>query len=294
MGTILTTVLAGAALLGVAAAAEPVAGLAPGEGVRHFAMTESPDGRSRLFTEQTPAGMRLMEMRKGADGEWSAPAPASFTDPTFFDADPFFDPRDGSLLFMSQRPHSGREPERRDFDLWRAERMGDAWGVPAPLGGGINTPEQEIFPSVDRNGVIYFASSRPGGAGGNDLYRAVPDGEGWRMENLAALNTAASDSNPAISADGRTLIFFSAGWAGAGDVDLFVSRLGREGWGAPRNLGPAVNTAAGEFAPGFSADGRTLFFSREAVLMQAPLKPLLKAARRASPAAPPAGPAPAP
>ncbi|TMB35799.1 MAG: hypothetical protein E6J61_01045, partial [Deltaproteobacteria bacterium] len=47
-----------------------------------------------------------------------------------------------------------------------------------------------------------------------------------------------------------------------GDTDLWVSFRDGEQWREPRNLGVPINTADGEFAPGISADGAWLFFTR--------------------------------
>src|SRR4051812_9993241 len=78
----------------------------------------------------------------------------------------------------------------------------------------------------------------------------------------AVVNDANTNSNPLIAADGSFLVFASDRPGGQGDTDLWVSFRGPEGWSEPRNLGPPIDTAEGEFAPGLSADGRLLFFTR--------------------------------
>ena len=50
---------------------------------------------------------------------------------------------------------------------------------------------------------------------------------------------------------------------GFGNGDLFVAFRQEDGrWGAPVNLGPAVNAAEHEFCPMVTPDGKFLFFSR--------------------------------
>jgi SAM-dependent methyltransferase len=74
---------------------------------------------------------------------------------------------------------------------------------------------------------------------------------------------------PALSPDGKTVFFLStlprAGKApkpGWGNQAIWASRRGDEGvWGKPFDLGPPINTDAGEFYPSLTNDG-TLYFTR--------------------------------
>ena len=77
----------------------------------------------------------------------------------------------------------------------------------------------------------------------------------------SALNTAALEGCPAVSVDGRYL-FLASNRPGSAGLDLWVSQRGQpnDPWGAPSNLGPAVNTPANEFCPTPLPDGRTLLF----------------------------------
>ena len=70
-------------------------------------------------------------------------------------------------------------------------------------------------------------------------------------------------SDPCISADGQTLFFSSDRPGGLGRTDLWMSRLADGAWSAPVNLGPGVNTAAGESEPSLTRDGHTLYFSSD-------------------------------
>jgi len=77
----------------------------------------------------------------------------------------------------------------------------------------------------------------------------------------AVVNSADSDSHPAISRNGLSLYFSSHR---AGSFDIWVShRLDvDQPWQPPVRLGDAINTAAFELAPNLSLDGRTLYFHR--------------------------------
>ena len=73
---------------------------------------------------------------------------------------------------------------------------------------------------------IFFGSTRINGAGGLDIWistrRSVHDA--WSSpENLAPLNSAASDQQPSLSSDGRTLLFASDRSGSIGGTDIWMS-----------------------------------------------------------------------
>ncbi len=71
-----------------------------------------------------------------------------------------------------------------------------------------------------------------------------------------------SVGHPAISADGKRLIFSSNMPGGFGQSDLFVSELVNGQWSKPVNLGGELNTFGNEVFP-FLANDSTLFFSSD-------------------------------
>lgn len=84
--------------------------------------------------------------------------------------------------------------------------------------------------------------------------------------NLGApVNSAAGETNAALSADELSLYFVSTRAGGLGGPDIWVSRRASVGspWGIPANLGPGVNSPGLEAAPSLSIDGHLLFFSSD-------------------------------
>jgi hypothetical protein len=130
----------------------------------------------------------------------------------------------------------------------------------------INGPDREQTPtlSIDERTII-FASSRPGGRGGLDLWtaqRATREGAFSAPVNLTEVNTADDESGPALSSDGLTLFFISNAAGGLGGQDIWVasrSDVARP-FGTARNLA-VVNSEHTEQDAALSADGRELFFS---------------------------------
>ena len=50
------------------------------------------------------------------------------------------------------------------------------WSEPINLGTGVNSAAEDFAPHVSKNGLsLYFASTRPGGLGGEDLWVASRD-----------------------------------------------------------------------------------------------------------------------
>ncbi len=80
----------------------------------------------------------------------------------------------------------------------------------------------------------------------------------------SVVNSEADDFHPAISPNGLSLYISSGRIGGHGLTDIWVSQRASldDAWGPPQNLGPNINTAAGEIAPDFTPDGHHMFFSR--------------------------------
>jgi Tol biopolymer transport system component len=78
-----------------------------------------------------------------------------------------------------------------------------------------------------------------------------------------SVNSKNMENGPSLSADGLTLVFHSDRPGGQGSFDLWMStRAGTTGpWGEPVNLGPSVNSRAGDAGSYLSADGQMLYFS---------------------------------
>jgi hypothetical protein len=152
-------------------------------------------------------------------------------------------------------------------------RDGFGWSEPVWLGPVVNSTARDWEPTVSPDGLhLYFHSDRSGGVGGMDIWvsrRTHPNAPWEQPVNLGApINTAAGDGDATFTADGRTMFFMSQGHGGYGSQDIFVSFRADPnddfGWQPPINLGPDVNTAAGEATPSYveNEDGGTLYFTR--------------------------------
>jgi outer membrane protein OmpA-like peptidoglycan-associated protein len=97
----------------------------------------------------------------------------------------------------------------------------------------------------DVNGNVIFASDRPGGLGGSDLYKvSFADGKWSAPSNLGInVNTASDELFPFVDSNG-TLYFSSKGWIGLGGLDVFSANTA----GIPTHIGIPINTSSDDFA----------------------------------------------
>jgi hypothetical protein len=226
----------------------------------------TPDG-SELYFGVMVAGLSVI-METHLEGDrWTRPEVAPFSgDPRVLDLEPHITPTGDRFLFLSTRPRAG-DPARAvgtwtNQDIWIMDREGDGWGEPYNPGPPVNSDAPEFFPSVTRDGTLYF--TRGGDGGTSAIFRAPAVDGGWgEPERLpATVNSTPSQYNAFVAPDESYLLFATAGRADSrGGSDYYVCFREGDGWTEPISLGDRVNTPAGaEFSAYVSPDGRYLFF----------------------------------
>jgi WD40-like Beta Propeller Repeat len=257
--------------------------------------TFSPDGRDFYFTLLAPyttnphLGVLCVSHFQG--GVWQEPQILPFSGKSLD-----FGPRlsaDGTrLYFASIRPvPSVKQPH---FRIWVAQKTGQAnmvqtWGEPTPVAAPINQDDSDnVDPALTPRGDLYFASNRRDPAGHFHIYFAPwADGKFQEPEKLGReINSEFSESSPAISPDGKLLVFASTAapedperrrpqdLIAAGkpyprqDLYLSVKRNGH--WTPAKHLEHGINSSAEEVYPDFSPDGKFLFWGSERSGFQIP------------------------
>lgn len=153
-----------------------------------------------------------------------------------------------------------------NFDLWMVQKNGDEWGHLKNLGANINSSNWESQPSLSADGkTLYFASKRPNGYGGIDIYKAeLINGEWTKAIALdATINTKGKEQSPFIHHDSNTLYFSSDGHPGLGKEDLFFSKRKGNTWTKPENLGYPINTHKTEATLVVSTNGERAYFATD-------------------------------
>ena len=146
-----------------------------------------------------------------------------------------------------------------------------SWSVPMPIDSAITSEYNEGTCSVSADGrtMVFTSCMRPDGFGSCDLYITHKTGEHWSVpENIGRpINSSAWDSQPALTADGKTLYYVSNRKGGLGKRDIWVSHFDQEeGWSHPRNLGPGINTKSDDISPFIHVNKQRLFFATDARL----------------------------
>lgn len=168
---------------------------------------------------------------------------------------------DGQTLFLY------RSTAKDKGDIYMSSLQGNEWSEPVKLDENINTNAWEGSCSLTNDSkTLYFASERPGGFGGRDIYisKRQPDGKWGKAENLGpTINTPYNDDAPFIHPDGITLFFSSEGHNSMGGYDLFYTSNHDKSWGSPINFGYPVNTTFDERFYVLTADGATGYYSSD-------------------------------
>ena len=153
-------------------------------------------------------------------------------------------------------------------DLYISYQTNNGWSEAMNLGRNINSDQWESQPclSPDKRD-LYFASRRPGGLGGSDIYVSHLQSNGsWsKPENLGpGINTAGDENSPFMHADNQTLFFTSNGLLGYGEEDIFLTRKDAQNkWVKPENLGYPINTINTESTLFITSDGVTAYYSSD-------------------------------
>ena len=167
---------------------------------------------------------------------------------------------------------AGISPDGNEMYIYRddkngtilvSKKSGSSWGEPVELNSNINTDYRETSASLSKDGnKLYFASNRPGGFGGMDIYVSERVGGDWGPAiNLGtAVNTGLDEEAPYIAADG-TLYFSSKGIGGLGGYDVFKTTQNAGKWAEPENLGVPVNSSADDVFLFLNSDGKSYYTS---------------------------------
>ncbi|TAG00312.1 MAG: hypothetical protein EAZ44_09540 [Cytophagia bacterium] len=147
---------------------------------------------------------------------------------------------DGNLLLIY------RDNTKTKGDLYESKRNSkkDMFPEPKKMNKNINSKFQETAACITTDGnTMYFASDRPGGMGGLDIYVVKKEGKDWGTpKNLGApINTPYDDDAPFLTSDGNTFYFSSKGHDTMGGFDVFRSTKNGDSFGQPENLGTPIN-----------------------------------------------------
>ncbi|MFH0867131.1 MAG: OmpA family protein [Bacteroidota bacterium] len=140
-------------------------------------------------------------------------------------------------------------------NIYVSEYKNTQWQGPVKLPDLINYPgystTQPNYTSNKKNQeVIYYASDRPGGNGGFDIWFTVikNNNEYAPPKNLGnKINTSGNEITPFYDGNNKILYFSSDGLINLGGLDIFSSKGSLSRWEEPVNLGYPINSSADDF-----------------------------------------------
>jgi OmpA-OmpF porin, OOP family len=171
---------------------------------------------------------------------------------------------DQRQLIFTRRVGAGPN-EDEDLVVSNKDEQG-RWKSPESISKNINTQLNEGTCAISADGrkLIFTSCSGRDGIGSCDLYESRRVGETWTTpKNLGRnVNSYEWESQPSLSADGRTLYFVSDRRSGLGRRDIWVSTLDDAGnWTKAINAGKPVNSQFDEISPFIHVNDRSLYFA---------------------------------
>jgi len=129
--------------------------------------------------------------------KWTKPEKVLFMNPKYSYGHPYISEDGNTLYFTSNMPGGyGKN------DLWKITRKSDGiWGIPSNLGENINTAENDVFPSVYGDTLLFYSSDGLNTFGGLDIYFSIKRGIAFSKPVSLGLpvNSAADDFSLLIS-----------------------------------------------------------------------------------------------
>lgn len=161
----------------------------------------------------------------------------------------------GSILVFTRRID-------HQEDLYISRRIGKEWSLPIAWPKNSAKNEGAHVISADSKTIVVTGCGWEDSYGGCDLYISeFKTGRWTNPKNMGAIiNSRAWESQPSLSADGRTLYFVSDRSGGLGGYDIWKSTRVKSGWTKPINAGSSINTSWDEFSPFLHADGVSFYF----------------------------------
>ncbi len=201
--------------------------------------------------KNTPLDFKAVEMPRDNINRWDHNSHPSLT-------------ADQNTMILSVRRNKGFVDE--NIVIAHRNEETKEWMPTSSISELINTPNNEGMASISGDGktLVFASSNQKGGFGGVDLYISVNEGGKWsKPVNLGKMvNSRYRESEPSLSADGRTIYFTSDRPGGQGRYDIWVTHKNEEGvWMKPDNMGHTINTSEDEVTPFIHANGRHLYFA---------------------------------
>jgi outer membrane biosynthesis protein TonB len=200
-----------------------------------------------------------MSTRDASDTKWNKPEPMKMLNTIGYDAAIAISPSGQTLFTFLSNENPG--------DIYVSKLVNNEFTKPVALNANINTIDYwEGSCTISADGrYLYFASDRPGGFGGRDLWVSENiDGDWGPALNMGpSINTIYDDDAPFIHPDGITLFFSSKGHQSIGGYDIMFSIKEGNEWTKPKSMGIPLNTTEDDRYYVINSKGDKGYFSSD-------------------------------
>lgn len=234
----------------------------------------SADERTMIFTTRRPGLSEfttsdggyyedIVVSYKDDAGHWTKPVPLGIN--TLGHEASINLTADGQTLIVYKNEPGGDNP-LGNGNLYYTEFDGKDWATLKEFGSDVNTIYMESHACLSADGnVLFFASERPGGYGGKDIYRCIklPNGKWSKALNMGPrINSEYDEDGGFIHPDGLTFYYASNGPGSMGGYDILFATLNEDNkFSNVTNLGYPVNTTDDDIFYVVSPDGKRGYFA---------------------------------
>lgn len=191
------------------------------DGLRVYLTRNFTEG-GKAITDENGVTRLMLLYSDYKDGKWSKPLPVNFNSKAYTVGHPSLS-RDGALMYFASDMPGGQGGS----DIWMVRKISDnEWSVPENLGSKINTPGNELFPTLFADTLLNYSSDYLPGLGGLDIFYSVWKPGGWSYPvNLGfPLNSFKDDFGMEYREDGNSGFIASNRNGGRGFDDIYTFR----------------------------------------------------------------------
>jgi outer membrane protein OmpA-like peptidoglycan-associated protein/tetratricopeptide (TPR) repeat protein len=184
----------------------------------------SDDGKTFYFTrvgyvpKKDFTNTAKIYIATGEERSWGNIIPFEHNSDKYSVAHPSINKDNNVLFFTSDMPggYGGK-------DIWMSKKNGKGgWDRPINLGPDINTSADEMFPTIRKDGILYFSSTGLPGYGGLDIYSAKNVDNKWILIRNEGLNINSSFDDFGITFLNDSVGYFSSNRTGGkGKDDIY-------------------------------------------------------------------------
>ncbi|TAL69501.1 MAG: hypothetical protein EPN82_06615 [Bacteroidetes bacterium] len=228
-----------------------------------FAPSLTQNGRLIYFTSDRDDGQKVYVVERTSDG-WTVPEELKGDVNDGEQIGSVAVTPDGQFMVFAAY-EAGKEGLGRT-DLYSAKKVNGEWTDVQNLGPNVNSPDWDSQPALSSDGnTLFFASDRPDGKGGSDIYMSTGTRDGWsKAVNIGSpVNTPSDEMSPVIGADNKSMSFASNKDGGKGGFDIYITKYQGGSFSSPVNAGEPINSSSDEFFYVAKANSDIAYFSSD-------------------------------